>query len=62
MMWPDGKIPSNWDNFADLIKAGINGVNAGCDSMNRPKIMIHIDQGGNRNKTKYSLISFILWN
>jgi len=28
-------------------------VNAGCDSMNRPKIMIHIDQGGNRNKTKY---------
>jgi Arabinogalactan endo-1,4-beta-galactosidase len=53
MMWPDGKIPSNWDNFAELIRAGINGVNAGCDSMNRPKIMIHIDQGGNRNKTKY---------
>ncbi|MGC1391916.1 MAG: glycosyl hydrolase 53 family protein [Bacteroidales bacterium] len=53
MLWPDGKIPSNWDNFAGLIRAGINGVNAGCDSLNRPRIMIHIDQGGNRNKTKY---------
>jgi arabinogalactan endo-1,4-beta-galactosidase len=53
MLWPDGKIPSNWDNFAELIKAGINGVNAGCDSMNRPGIMIHIDQGGNKVKTKY---------
>lgn len=53
MLWPDGKIPSNWDNFAELIKAGINGVNAGCDTMNRPGIMIHIDQGGNRNRTKY---------
>jgi arabinogalactan endo-1,4-beta-galactosidase len=53
MLWPDGKLPENWDNFAELIQAGINGVNAGCDSMIRPKIMIHIDQGGNRNRTKY---------
>ena len=53
MMWPDGKIPSNWDNFAELVQSGINGVNAGCDTMNCPKIMIHIDQGGNRNRTKY---------
>jgi arabinogalactan endo-1,4-beta-galactosidase len=32
MMLPDGKIPANWDNFAELVQAGINGVNAGCDS------------------------------
>jgi arabinogalactan endo-1,4-beta-galactosidase len=32
MMWPDGKITANWDNFAELVQAGINGVNAGCDS------------------------------
>jgi arabinogalactan endo-1,4-beta-galactosidase len=19
MMWPDGKLPENWDNFADLV-------------------------------------------
>ena len=20
MMWPDGKMPENWDNFADLVR------------------------------------------
>jgi arabinogalactan endo-1,4-beta-galactosidase len=30
MLWPDGKLPENWDNFADLVKAGIRGVKAGC--------------------------------
>jgi arabinogalactan endo-1,4-beta-galactosidase len=59
MMWPDGKIPENWNNFAELVQAGINGVNAGCDSMKRPKIMIHIDQGGNRNRTKYFFDKFL---
>jgi arabinogalactan endo-1,4-beta-galactosidase len=59
MMWPDGKIPENWNNFAELVQAGINGVNAGCDSLNRPKIMIHIDQGGNRNRTKYFFDKFL---
>jgi arabinogalactan endo-1,4-beta-galactosidase len=53
MLWPDGKIPESWNNFAELVQAGINGVNAGCDTLNRPKIMIHIDQGGNKERTKY---------
>jgi arabinogalactan endo-1,4-beta-galactosidase len=53
MLWPDGIIPANWDNFADLLKAGIEGVNAGCDIMSRPGIMIHIDQGGNKDRTMY---------
>jgi len=26
LLWPDGKLPANWDNFAELIKAGIRGV------------------------------------
>jgi len=59
MLWPDGKIPDNWNNFADLVRAGINGVNAGCDSVDRPKIMIHIDQGGNLNRTKYFFDKFL---
>jgi arabinogalactan endo-1,4-beta-galactosidase len=59
MLWPDGKIPENWDNFAELVQAGINGVNAGCDTLNRPKIMIHIDQGGNKNRTKYFFDKFL---
>lgn len=53
MMWPDGKIPENWDNLAELIQAGINGVYAGCGNNPVPLIMIHIDQGANKEKTKY---------
>ena len=53
MLWPDGKLPENWDNFAGLTKAGIEGVYAGSGQSDFPKIMIHIDQGGNKEKTKY---------
>jgi arabinogalactan endo-1,4-beta-galactosidase len=53
MLWPDGKLPENWDNFADYIWAGINGVDAGRGNGRRPKIMIHVDQGGSIPKTKY---------
>ncbi len=52
MLWPDGRLPVNWDNFADLLKAGIAGVAAGSGQNPRPRIMIHIDQGGNKVKTK----------
>ena len=52
MLWPDGRLPENWNNFAELTQAGINGVFAGSENMTRPKIMIHIDQGGNIVKTK----------
>jgi arabinogalactan endo-1,4-beta-galactosidase len=53
MLWPDGKLPDNWDNFADYIRAGIKGVKAGCGKNPPPKIMIHIDQGGSIARTKY---------
>jgi arabinogalactan endo-1,4-beta-galactosidase len=53
MMWPDGKLPGNWDNFADLVKAGIRGVDAGRGSGKRPRIMIHIDRGGDMVRTKW---------
>ena len=53
MLWPDGKLPDNWNNFAELVQSGINGVYAGCGNNPHPKIMIHIDQGGNKIKTKY---------
>jgi arabinogalactan endo-1,4-beta-galactosidase len=59
MLWPDGKIPENWNNFAELVQAGINGVNAGCDTLNRPEIMIQIDQGGNKERTKYFFDKFL---
>jgi arabinogalactan endo-1,4-beta-galactosidase len=46
MLWPDGKLPANWDNFADLVKAGIKGVKAGSGRGHMPRIMIHIDRSG----------------
>lgn len=59
MLWPDGKLPEQWDNFADLVRAGIDGVIKGCDNKDVPKIMIHIDQGGNKVKTKYFFDKFL---
>jgi arabinogalactan endo-1,4-beta-galactosidase len=47
MLWPSGKLPDHWDNFADYISAGINGIDAGRGNGARPRIMIHVDHGGN---------------
>jgi arabinogalactan endo-1,4-beta-galactosidase len=52
MLWPDGRLPRNWDNFADLLQAGIRGVAAGCGDGPRPTIMIHIDRGGDLRATR----------
>ena len=46
MLWPDGQLPDNWDNFADLLKAGIGGVDAGRGAQSKPRIMIHIERSG----------------
>ena len=53
MLWPDGKIPENWDNFAGLVQAGIDGVKDACRDRSCPKIMIQIDKGGDREATQY---------
>lgn len=53
MLWPNGKLPENWDNLAAFIKAGINGVYASCGNNPCPEIMIHIDKGGDKDFTKY---------
>ena len=52
MLWPFGKLPDNWNSFAELIKAGILGVKASCLNDSCPKIMIHIDKGGDKTFTK----------
>lgn len=53
MCWPNGKLPENWDNLAALLQAGINGVFASAGNKKPPKIMIHIDKGGDWQFTKY---------
>lgn len=53
MLWPDGKLPANWDNFAELLKAGIRGVEAVRSAGAHPLVMVHIDKGANQKATKY---------
>jgi len=53
MLWPDGRLPANWKNFSELLKAGIRGVDAGRGTNARPRIMIHIDRGGDWRTTKW---------
>ncbi len=52
MLWPDGRLPDHWSNLAELIKAGIAGVGAGTGNGPRPRIMIHIDRGGDKVRTR----------
>jgi arabinogalactan endo-1,4-beta-galactosidase len=46
ILWPDGKLPDNWGQFADLLRAGIRGVEAGSRHGPTPRIVIHIDRSG----------------
>lgn len=52
-LWPDGKLPNNWDNFAEYLFAGINGVDAGRGNLRRPQIMVHYDNGGNQEGIRW---------
>ncbi len=52
MMWPIGKLPEGWDDLSGLIIAGINGVDAGRGQEQRPRIMIHYDNGADAIVTK----------
>jgi arabinogalactan endo-1,4-beta-galactosidase len=57
MLWPDGRVGSGADStqfpkLAQLLKAAIQGIqNAAGTSM--PKIVIHIDRGGDWDTTKW---------
>jgi len=53
ILWPDGHLPDHWTQFAELLKAGIDGVRAGSAGAAMPRIMIHIDRGGDVNGTRY---------
>ncbi len=52
MLWPDGRLPGHWPNFLDLLRAAIAGIKAGSEGATPPRIMIHIDRGGDRAATK----------
>lgn len=53
MLWPDGKLPAQWDNFADLVKAGIEGIEAGSTGVPRPLILIQTEKSGDIAATEF---------
>lgn len=49
MLWPEGRISvSGWTQFAELLKAGIQGAKDATADTSLP-IMIHIDRGANNS-------------
>ncbi|MEJ2503828.1 MAG: glycosyl hydrolase 53 family protein [Gemmatimonadota bacterium] len=58
MIWPLGRIPENWDNFARLFKAGVDGIDAGRGRAPRPLIMLHYDNGADTEGAKRFLDTF----
>lgn len=62
MMWPLGKLPENWDNFATLFKAGVDGVDAGRGQAPRPLIMLHYDNGADTEGAKQYYDKFNSYN
>jgi len=58
MLWPDGRLPRNWDNFADYFRAGVEGVRQGHGDGPMPQIMLHYDQGADREGLKGFLERF----
>ena len=59
MLWNDGRIcdpyntPQQWQNFTDLVKAGINGVKDAVDVSDSVRIMIHTDRGGDNGGARW---------
>lgn len=47
-----GWLPENWDNFARLFKAGLDGIDAGRGQAPHPLIMLHYDQGADTKGAK----------
>jgi arabinogalactan endo-1,4-beta-galactosidase len=52
MLLPHGST-SNWNNLADLLKAGVRGVDSGRGASPMPIIMMHVDAGGKWNTVKW---------
>jgi arabinogalactan endo-1,4-beta-galactosidase len=51
-LWPDGKLPENWPQYAELYRAGIRGIDAGRGTAARPLILLQLDLGGDWRATR----------
>jgi Arabinogalactan endo-1,4-beta-galactosidase len=58
MVWNDGRVDGEWDTdeqwrkLADLIEAGVRGVEDAMDGPGQVPIMIHIDRGGDNKGSR----------
>jgi arabinogalactan endo-1,4-beta-galactosidase len=58
LLWPDGRVggsydtPAQWTNLTRLVKAAIQGIKDAAGT-NAPKIIIHIDRGGDWGGTQW---------
>jgi arabinogalactan endo-1,4-beta-galactosidase len=56
LLWPDGHVSGNsnsaWSNLGKLMNAAIQGINDAAGT-NPPKIMVHIDRGGDWATTQW---------
>jgi arabinogalactan endo-1,4-beta-galactosidase len=57
LLWPDGAVPGadatvQWSQLGQLMKAAIQGI-ADAAGTNMPKIVVHIDKGGNWATTQW---------
>jgi arabinogalactan endo-1,4-beta-galactosidase len=56
MLWPDGYVSGNsntaWANLGQLMKAAVQGIQDAAGT-NMPKIVVHIDRGGDWDTTKW---------
>ena len=57
MLWPDGRLSGKnsdlrWSHFGQLMKSAIQGIKDAAGP-NMPKIVVHIDRGGDWNTTKW---------
>lgn len=46
MLWPEGKL-NNYEELSNLLKAGIKAINDVLGNKDMPKIILHLDNGGN---------------
>ena len=57
ILWPTGQVPGNdattqWSQFGQLMKAAVQGITNAAGT-NMPKIIIHLDRGGDWNTTEW---------
>ncbi|QMV41933.1 glycoside hydrolase family 53 protein [Cohnella cholangitidis] len=59
MIWTDGRVDGEWNterqwrNLADLVQAGIDGLNEALDEGEKVPVMIHVDRGADNEGSRY---------